>query len=876
MELKCNNNCSLLNPLIRFRNKYKDMDTSKDVQFHNSRTNLINDRDVYVEDVNDDEPDYVNQSKMHLNEERQIDDDSIRRHEVDRGSDIEYNDEKHAIKQRMAQEDENLTNRDQLFIKDGNAEILRLITRGKPQENENIYVNVPTQKETATAAPSQPQLIMVENGGKEILMRRFIEEQANGKQIIREHYRVIPPANNMYIHHVPMPNEVQSQHNLTEMFATKSGAPSIIYSNIDPAVGNTHAFKSDMQPANSSQSIHMELENSLKQQNALLRQILLEKERLEEKYQQQEGALETQSLPCQTMTAIATQTDCEAGTQTDPLSGKSSSRSRRRARSENDDSLSDDDYEYVRYSPPNNPSGVYWVKRKATKRRSKYKNESKGRRRVVVFDDIKRKIRTPIKEESEEHHSSSPPKKNKETRTSILRRMKNEANIKQLEKSQRKSNSLSQEDLHDISNSLERRARQPVKDKRKYLQKIHLNQAEYSDRSDYDSDDGIIIKRRNSYSADSLDDDEIEVIRHFRSNESLYDDDDYYDSPENLREYERSSTRERSRNHVTSVQIPGSERLARRDSMRSSTRSKSRRETTSEPPHSRGAKSVTSDPPNLYKTKIFITHDKTKSETDLLNKMINEAVDSNRPVPRYMEWYYKNKDHENPKKRQENVKYEKGGGSKPLPNKKAVGASEKRIQQKGKVGGPKQSDRDIDGKFKPEPMPRKSPPKAARMLKEDIQMSKIHEPHIQTDTNHPLLQHSEYRFERDYSPVPEIPVPPTTLPHYMYPETPPLVNREAKMKKAAKEKAAKPKPSPIREHVATESKLKSETLESQSRQLNAGTLEDDHDSGIAMNSLLHSMGKRNPIVDKKSVFTIAYDDAKVKNIQSESDSPNCA
>lgn len=41
--------------------------------------------------------------------------------------------------------------------------------------------------------------------------------------------------------------------------------------------------------------------------------------------------------------------------------------------------------------------------------------------------------------------------------------------------------------------------------------------------------------------------------------------------------------------------------------------------------------------------------------------------------------------------------------------------------------------------------------------------------------------------------------------------------------------------------------------------------EDDHDSGIAMNSLLH--GKRNKMAEKKSVFTIAYDDVQIKRIQ---------
>lgn len=114
----------------------------------------------------------------------------------------------------------------------------------------------------------------------------------------------------------------------------------------------------------------------------------------------------------------------------------------------------------------------------------------------------------------------------------------------------------------------------------------------------------------------------------------------------------------------------------------------------------------------------------------------------------------------------------------------------------------------------------------------------------------------------------------------MYPETPPLASIDSSRNKSKGHDKHKPKPSPIHENQVKEhsrhSSNQSEITSNQcnaSKQLNASTLEDDHDSGIAMNSLLHSLGKRNPIADKKSVFTIAYDEAKISKIQSESDSP---
>lgn len=112
----------------------------------------------------------------------------------------------------------------------------------------------------------------------------------------------------------------------------------------------------------------------------------------------------------------------------------------------------------------------------------------------------------------------------------------------------------------------------------------------------------------------------------------------------------------------------------------------------------------------------------------------------------------------------------------------------------------------------------------------------------------------------------------------MYPETPPLASLESSRSRSKSQEKQKPKPSPIhenqvKEHSRHSSQSEVNSNQNASKQLNASTLEDDHDSGIAMNSLLHSLGKRNPIADKKSVFTIAYDEAKISKIQSESDSP---
>lgn len=827
-------------------------------------------------------------SKNYDAENRQIDDDSMRRHEIDRGSDIDLNVTQNSLK-----------NKRELFIKDGNVEILQLMTRDKTRDgptldDDNIYVNVPMKTSNNL---SHPQLLMVDNTGKEILMRRFIEEQPDGKQIIREHYHIVPGAT--YIQ--SMPNEIQQGSTLkgdTFPFG-KSGPNSIVYSQTEPEVKVIHTQSvqgvegaSQLQPAISNQSITQELEHSLKQQNALLRQILMEKEKLESRYSQHEVVLETQSLPGQSM-AIGTQTDCDAGTQTEPAENyverttvssqaQVGGTTRRRARSENDDSMSEDDYKYVRFSPPNSPEGVYWIKRRRPKKRSRLRDGSQPRRRIVMVEEVKRKIRTPIKEEEEVYEKKRvPPKKPlRETKTSILRKQLSDESRRtdQTEpkefKVRHKSEPLSREVLMEISDSLDEHA-----SPRRYRSR-NVPVQEY-----YENSEGEVDENDTEYSVDS-DDDEI-VIRtnmnssygHERSNAYVKRSRDVELGTEAHVKNKGKATRSPSLTRETEPEAQP--RLSRRDSSRRS--QNTRKQTSSEPPHNRlsiskyeGAMSengrhVPTTGSDIGGTKRSSTERIYQSETELADH--DEA--SARNVPKYMEWYYSKK------KPSQSGRTSTESSKSQLSTKKKADAPGKRVSRtRMSQKSDEQAPHEDPGKFKPEPAPRKSPPKGSRLLKEDRALNKQHKPKIETDTNHPLLQHSEHRFERENAP--EVPPPPTKLPHYMYPETPPHADKDHAAQRP------KPKPSPIKENEVKVSKSKinlnadnpgnaaphtSHTSHVQ-KQLNASTLEDDHDSGIAMNSLMNSMGRRNPIAEKKSVFSIAYDDvSRVKKIASGGESP---
>ncbi|XP_049282188.1 cadherin-86C isoform X2 [Anopheles funestus] len=898
------------------RSDMKNKSTKDDSHMHRSRTNLLNaDRDMYVEDVDEHDPEYQSLKRIHHHHHHHhggagnggkpaaddvlpIDDDSMRRHEMDRGSDLNYERrgsfkrQGHAAAPQLVAHGDDIEPRDQYFIKDGNAEILRLITRGRNEE-ENIYVNIPQQQQQQRpGATNQPQYIMVDNGGKEILMRRYIEEQANGKQIIREHYQLLPGTT--FIQTIPNEVPVRRGEHVTEV---KIGAAQAGRSKMGEQGETEEGGR--LKPAVSTHSLmHQELEHSLKQQNALLRQILLEKEKLEERYNQYEQALETQSLPCQSMAVVvaATQTDCDTGTQTDPVRGGGiGGLGRRRTKSENDDSLSEDEYEYVRYSPPDSPDGVYLIKRRRHRKKTKHRagkgsfsgeysggestGDRKSNRRIIVVESVKRKIRTPIQEEDDElvhhgqqhgrdHHGQGGHRRGgQETRTSILRRKRNEELSRGSNggnghgsTSNGKDQRLKRDVLMEISDSLHgeqsrgggRRNNGVGGGGENRRKKVYRKNVKYYE--DSDGSEKEVVVQKNYFSADSLD-------------EITSDVEDY-----------RYSVTKTSKSVTVSPKASVEQRISRRDDKTETTTTRIRL-TTSESPSRRQSNGSTGPaaPPPKGPAPKPPRMSKSLSKEEGLNEPTGEQHAVN---PKYMDWYYNlGKDSDSLEKR-ENRKRQDAQPAVGTTTLTTTTTSSTTTITTG--GSRKKPDAEAGAKGKPEPAPRTSPPKEARLLKEDIQHARKvaqsqqqqqQHPGSEAGNSHPLLQHSEHRFEAEYGTGPQVPAPPDKLPHYLYPETPPIVSRDNKVQiKIVDSSAASTGPPP---QTAAKPAVSGSTKATgtNAKTLNVSTLEDDHDSGIAMNSLLHTKGKRNKIADKKSIFTIAYDDVRIRQIRSESDTP---
>ncbi|KAK9879232.1 hypothetical protein WA026_004082 [Henosepilachna vigintioctopunctata] len=237
------------------------------------------------------------------------------------------------------------------YVREGNADILRLYTSKE----------VPPNFRPVTLANENPYL---PDSGKDIVMRRFMEQQQSDAPKQQE---------------MLLPNAV----------------------------------------VNKLQSDHDALEASFRQQNALLKQILQERER--------DSKLETQSLPA------GTQTDRDAGTQTDPHFLLPP----RRQVQSNDEQSEDSDEDLV-------------IIKEKLKRRNGHKNEKIRTRR---------RIKTPIQEESEveiiedstaETEDTNPKGYGqiRQTRTSQLRQNR----IKEA----RTQSGIRREVLREISDSLHR------------------------------------------------------------------------------------------------------------------------------------------------------------------------------------------------------------------------------------------------------------------------------------------------------------------------------------------------------------------------------------------------------------------------------------
>ncbi|XP_052869499.1 cadherin-86C [Anopheles cruzii] len=962
--------------------------TKEHAHLHRSRTNLLNaagDRDIYVEDVDDPhDPEYQSLKRIHHHHHHHqqqhggggdrrkvtatdddgggplavppIDDDSMRRHELDRGSDLNYERrssfkrQHHALTQVLIG-GEGAEPRDQYYIKEGNAEILRLTTRGGRNDGggggvgeENIYVNVAQRGPPVPPAQSQ-QYIMVDNGGKEILMRRYIEEQANGKQIIREHYQLLPGAT--FIQTIPNevptpvdPRRPQPADHVTEVKISD-----------DDAGGGGVGTDGELKPAVSTHSlIHQELEHSLKQQNALLRQILLEKEKLQERYSQWEQALETQSLPCQSLAVVAaTQTDCNTGTQTEPVDaggdagGRRRVWRRRRTKSENDDSLSEDEYEYVWYSPPDSPDGVYLIKRRHHRKRSRWDGgggtdggggsggDQGGRkgngRRVVVVESVKRKIRTPIREEDDDgdydedevgysrghhHHPGRQeggraggyrPRQqhrvrqrlaptHQETRTSILRRKRNEETLhgKATPKQEQQAGGcgggggaarLKRDVLLEISDSLHDAAAPPAPPSDGRRKKVYRKNVKYYEDSD-GSEREVEVVQKNYFSADSFD--------------------ELRDSAE-LDNYRYTATKTSRSVSTLSPKVGATETTTTTTRIRLNAADSPPKDTA---PAAAGKGAVKPAAPPAPMSKAL-------SKEGLNHDPPDSAVN-----PKYMDWYYNlpgggGKDGDGSLEKRTQQRRAQGGEGEPgratvttttssTTTITTLGGGQRKKQPPAATAEGAQGAKGT----KPEPAPRSSPPKdEARLLKEDIQHARqLAQAQAPADADsHPLLQHSEHWYEATYDPPPVPSLPADKLPHYLYAETPPIISRDNKVQiKIIDPSTSKPGPAaaaaatvattpavtapavtvapPAPPAPSSKPAAAGTTTTGTSKALNVSTLEDDHDSGIAMNSLLHTSHRaaaprapRNKIADKKSIFTIAYDDVRIRQIRSESDTP---
>ncbi|XP_026823897.1 uncharacterized protein LOC105277425 isoform X1 [Ooceraea biroi] len=288
---------------------------------------------MYVEDVDE----------RKIRDYDALDVDSLQRHEIERGSDIL----RQSYRQRYVEPEPNNepTVREQHFYREGNAEVLQLVTRGQVEDTSHHY----------------PTTLIVD--GKDVLLQRFMQDQKARQELsmqepevarsIESHQR----SKNLYQRQqevLLLPEELEIRHrraegsgsNLQKLemddgngTAQKMDAESQMRDvrrqevtiNV-PGISSTERpsiVKDQMQSATMQSYTLHDLE--LARQNALLTRLLLERESRHAGVTMDAASyLETQSLPGQV--AIATQTDRVAATQTE-----------RQVRSRSDNDESDED-----------------------------------------------------------------------------------------------------------------------------------------------------------------------------------------------------------------------------------------------------------------------------------------------------------------------------------------------------------------------------------------------------------------------------------------------------------------------------------------------------------------------------------------------------
>lgn len=796
----------------------------------------------YIEDL---ENGYDRIATLHY-QKREHDNDSIRRHEIDRGSEVgvflKSDDRKLHEKSDGKGKDRapSSLGRDQYFIKEGNTEILRLVTRGKNEEER--YVNLPThqQQRPVTLIP-HTQYVVVDSG-KDLLMERFIREQGEEAKNIRERMEKVTD--------LDMPPEKDGKS-----FGQRSQAGSDIpnnyhdYNNVHLDVPGSIPLRADyLQSAllemQNKSSIHQELlESSLRKQNELLHQILIERERLMQNHEtasQVESKLETQSLPGHSV--MATQTECHIGTQTEPEINKPT---RRKARSDND-SYSEDDSEMI---VEDDTAKVAWVKRKKPKKKLKYKDP----RRSMRAYEVKRKIKTPIIEESEISPSLESEKHVKISKTnereehiknygditkSTVTTSKNETvsstRIKMSE-SDRKSG-LRKELLMEISDSLDEKVESELHDRR---QRLH---------------------RQSSVSIEEA----------IEKNEPLALEHESYES--------KSRASSASKNNLNLIF--------------------SRQGSSTEAREKLGMSPVKLKSPDLDDS---LSKKDSSSNTESNNKKTDgesSKGESSKPaqksLPRYMQWYGNKKSSSTASKPESKIseKLAPNKPKRPSKTKKDIEKEEKdKTARYGKIINKENETSEAKKNFKGKESEFIHP----RLLKEE-KVTPV--PEGPLPDSHPLLQHSEHRYEHQYeNQNPLCHIQPTHIPKYLVgqPDAMPRKQSLEQQPIYVNQDEVKKTKQDISESALTHSISISTSYEEDRKnaaevhvsKINIGgdnvpdishrnvtSKVDDNDSGIAMNTLAQQTGniKRLPITEKKSIFTIAYDDVQTKQLRPDSSS----
>lgn len=779
----------------------------------------------YIDDL---ENGYDRIATLHYNR-REHDNDSIRRHEIDRGSDVgvfHKSDDKHDKTQNVQDKTHAPTSlgRDQFFIKDGNTEILRLVTRGNNEEER--YVNLPIHQQRPVTIIPHTQYVVVDSG-KDLLMERFIREQGEEAKNIRERMsKITTDLDNM------SGKDVKSYGQRSQVGSDVIQHQYHDYTNLPPEVPGAVPLKAEMlQTAllemQNKSSINQELlESSLRKQNELLHQILIERERIMQNHEtasQIESKMETQSLPGHSV--IATQTECHIGTQTESQLLKPS---RRKARSDND-SYSEDDSQIM--VEDDETKKTVWIKRKKPKKKIKYKDP----RRSIRAYDLKRKIKTPILEESEISPSFESEKYVKVSKTnereervknygdrtkSVVTTSKNETVSSTQIKLSESEKKARQRILMEISDSLEDKIESDISDKRLRLQR----------------QSPVAIEAVTSKLA----------LEHESSKDS--------------KSQSSSASGKVGRNLVFSRQ--GSSTEARDEAELLKLKSpdideqKSKNETTS-------------------------SNESSKKRTNETESVKSDTKPAQKSVPRYMQWY---------------------GKKSAQPSKQP--APEKAVPSKPKRGSKLKNDDDKTGRYGKIITKENQASEAKKNFK--LKENEFIHPRLLKEEKvtpvpegplpgvHPLLQHSEHRYEHNYeNQNPLCYIQPTHIPKYLGQPNVPLPRRQSDQPIYVNQDDVKNKEKQeISESALTHSISISTSYEEDIKnapevhvsKINIGgdtetshtitSKVEDNDSGIAMNTKVQQTGnvKRLPITEKKSVFRIAYDDVQTKQLRPDSSS----